>query len=47
MHRHFFLIISQNRDYIQTFAMVEEILLILHVDNGIYITIHIVDKVYL
>ena len=42
MHRHFFKIISQNRDYIQTFAMIEEILFILHVDNGIYITILLV-----
>ena len=23
MHRHFFIIISQNRDYFQTFAMIE------------------------
>ena len=36
-HRKFLLKIAQNRDYIQIFAMIEEIHLILHVPNGIHI----------
>ena len=47
MHRHFFRKLSQNGDYIQTFAMIEEIHFILHVVNGIYIKIHNDVIVYL
>ena len=39
-HRHFFREISQNREFIQNFAMTEEILFISHVANGIHIIIH-------
>ena len=33
-HRQFFRVISQNRDYVKNFAMIQIILLILHVRNG-------------
>ena len=45
--RQFFRKISQNREYIQPFGMIEEIHFILHVVNGIHITIHNFDLVYL
>ena len=47
MHQKFFTRISQNPDFIQTFTMIEEILFILHVVNGIYIKFHNVEMVYL
>ena len=40
MHRQFFRKLSQNREFIQIFAMIEEIHFILHVANGIFSTIH-------
>ena len=40
MHRHFFRKLSRNHDYIQTHSMIEIILFILYVVNGIYIIIH-------
>ena len=43
MHRHFFGKISQNLENIQTFAMMEEILFILLVVDGLHIKIHNVD----
>ena len=47
LHRQFFKKISQNRDYIQNFAMIEEIHFILHVVNGIHIILHNNIVVYL
>ena len=43
LHRQFFIKISKNREDFQTFAMIEEFYFILHVVNGIYITIHNFD----
>ena len=40
MHRQFFRTLAKNNDYIQNFATIEKIFFILHVDNGIHITIH-------
>ena len=47
LHRQFFIKISQNTEYNQIFAMIEEIPFILHVVIGIHIKIHNFNIVYL
>ena len=44
MHRHFFIKISHNLEYIQTFVMIEELHFTLLVVDGIYIIILNFDK---
>ena len=43
INRQFSRILSQNKEYIQLIVMIELILFILHVVNGIYIILHIIN----
>ena len=45
MHRHFFKILYQNKDYVKTFAMIEKTVFNLHVVNGFFGIIHKVDLI--
>ena len=44
-HTQFFGVISQNRDYVEIFAMIEIILSVLHVRNGIKIVCHFITSI--
>ena len=45
MHRNFFKILSRNPDYVERFAMIEVILSILRVEDGIHKIIRNIDIV--